>query len=365
MSELERRNHERELRAKDALEWKKDMSEKAGERRQPDFPPKEISDREWDKFQGPIHARIGGYADEVIRDGWQEGAKVTKENSPRFAAEVLLYVRKRFYNEVAKNEAAARAAGFEPIQDPPNGPYTQRLVLENMKWVCDTKIKPLTDSRELFLCNGCENNHRFYSFESVLQHYAAKHTTALSSGIIVVNWRAEWPERPPFNPEPDAVMKTFHSVAPSATISPNGPPTSPRGFVGYAESKELEKRKREQEIREREIQIKEAKEEIERKEREMAKREYESKERQIRAAEAAEMKKRELEEQERESHAKEDAAYKESLGGNQRQGGIASSVEQSGRSTLKGRSFLVLTCSRSLPLSLVAFLGSGLSRCIL
>jgi hypothetical protein len=339
MSESDKRNHEREFRAKEALGRRKDISEKAGERRQPDVPPKEISDREWDKFQDPIHARIGGYADELIRDGWYRGEKVTKQNSPRFAADVLCYVRKRFYDDVAKDEAAARAAGREPKRDPPNGPYTQRLILENMKWVCDTKIKPLTDIKELFLCNGCENNHKFYSFESVLQHYAAKHTTALSSGTIVVNWRAEWPEHPPFNPEPDAAMNTFHSVAPSITMSPNGPPTSPRGFVGYAENKELEKKKREQELREREIQIKEVKEEIERKEREKAKREYESKERQIRAAEVAERNKRELEDKERESRAKEDAAYKKSLIDNQRGSGVASSAQQNGRSILQGRTF--------------------------
>jgi hypothetical protein len=211
------------------------------------------------------------------------------------------------------------------------------LVLENMKWVFDTKIKPLTDSKELFLCNGCEYNPRFYSFESVLQHYAAKHTNTLSNGAIVVNWRAEWPEHPPFKPEPDIAMSTFHSVAPSLAMSPSGPPTSPRGFGGYTENKELEKKKREQELRERELQIKQAKEEIERKEREKAKREHESKERQVRAAEAAE--KKMLEDQERESRAKEDAAYQKSLSDNQRGGGVASSVQQNGRSALKGRSF--------------------------
>lgn len=346
MSESEKRSYDRELRAKEALEWKKDISEKAGERRQLDIPPKEISDREWEKFRASIHARIGGFADEFIRDSWQGGAKITKENSPRFAAEVLLYVRKRFYYEVL-NEAATRLTGYEPKRDPPSGSYTQKLVLEDMKWVCDTKIKPLTDSKELFLCNGCENNHKFYSFESVLQHYAAKHTSALSSGPIVVNWRAEWPEHPPFNPDPAAAMITSYSVAP-LTMSVSGPPTSPRGFGGYAENKELEKRRREQEIKEREIQIKQAKEEIERKEREKAKRERESKERQLRAAEAAEKKKRELEDQERESRAKEDAAYEKPFIDNQR-GGAVSSVKQNGRSTLNGRSFLVLTCSQSQP----------------
>lgn len=216
------------------------VQEKYDERRQLDIHPKEVkevNDREWDDIQAPLRARIGGYADEIIRDGWHGGEKVTKESSPRFAADVLIYVRKRFYAEVAKDEAAARAAGHEPKVDPPNGPYTQKLVLENMKWIFDTKIKPLTEqySKELFLCNGCENNFKFYGFEGVIQHYAAKHTSALSVGSVVVHWRAEWPEHPPFNPEPDAAINTFHSVPKSNALFANGAVTSPNihGFGGY------------------------------------------------------------------------------------------------------------------------------------
>ena len=66
----------------------------------------------------------------------------------------LIYVRKRFYAEIAKDEAAARAAGQQAKVDPPNGPFTQKLILENMKWVFDMKIKPHTEQyrKELFLC---------------------------------------------------------------------------------------------------------------------------------------------------------------------------------------------------------------------
>ncbi len=216
------------------------VQEKFDERRQLDVhlkEVKEVNDREWDDIQAPLRARISGYADEIIRDGWHGGEKVTKESSPRFAADVLMYVRKRFYAEVTKDEAAARAAGHEPKVDPPNGPFTQKLILENMKFVFDTKIKPLTEqySKEIFLCNGCENNFRFYGFEGVIQHYAAKHTSALSVGSIVVHWRAEWPEHPPFNPEPDTAINTFHSVAKPNTMFANGAVTSPHihGFGGY------------------------------------------------------------------------------------------------------------------------------------
>lgn len=95
---------------------------------------KDLVDREWDDIQAPLRARIGGYADEIIRDGWNNGDKVSYETSPHFAADVMIYVRKRFYAEVAKDEAAIRATGREPDADPPNGPYTRKLILENMKW---------------------------------------------------------------------------------------------------------------------------------------------------------------------------------------------------------------------------------------
>ncbi|KAG7043520.1 f-box domain containing protein [Colletotrichum scovillei] len=162
---------------------------------------REVTDQDWDDIQGPVRARMSKYADEIIRGSWNKGRKVNKENSPRFAVGVLLSVRSRFYADVAKDTADAIAAGRQPVVDPQGGPFTQKLTLENMKWVFDMKIKQHTEPyrKELFLCNGCES-HRFYGFEGVIQHYAAKHTKALSLGNIVVHWRAEWPEQPIFKP---------------------------------------------------------------------------------------------------------------------------------------------------------------------
>lgn len=165
---------------------------------------KQLIDKNWDDAQAPLRTQISAFADEIIQDGWDHGRKVNKENSLHFAADVLLYVRKRFYAEIAKDADAARAAGREPACDSPEGPFTQKLTLENMKWLFDVKIKPHTESfrKELFLCNGCEGNNKIYGFEGVIQHYAAKHTSALSRGSVVVHWRAEWPEIPPFKQDP-------------------------------------------------------------------------------------------------------------------------------------------------------------------
>ncbi|KAH8593267.1 hypothetical protein B0O99DRAFT_627629 [Bisporella sp. PMI_857] len=199
----------------------------------------ENKDLEWDDaLQAPLRARIGGYADETIRDGWGGGHKVSKDNSSVFAAQVLIYVRKRFYAEVAKDEAAVRATGKEPIMDPPNGPYTRKLTLENMKWVFDTKIKPHTEQyrKELFLCNDCEVS-KFYGFEGVIQHYAAKHTNTLSLGSVVVHWKAEWPEYTPFNPEPPTGKASSYyssqTPVPSASAPYSAPQLQAYSYGGY------------------------------------------------------------------------------------------------------------------------------------
>ncbi|KAG0648060.1 hypothetical protein D0Z07_5920 [Hyphodiscus hymeniophilus] len=199
---------------------------------------KDFLERDWDDVQAPLRARLGGYSDEIIRDGWNDGEKVTLGNCSTFAAEVLIYVRKRFYAEVAKDEAAVRATGREPEADPPYGPYTRKLILENMKWVFDTKIKPHTEQyrKELFLCNDCGSQSKYYGFEGVIQHYAAKHTPFFSVGSIVVHWRAEWPENPPFDPEPAnaASRNTKYATASSASAPfTASKPQQNYGYGGY------------------------------------------------------------------------------------------------------------------------------------
>ncbi|KFX96681.1 hypothetical protein V490_03200 [Pseudogymnoascus sp. VKM F-3557] len=197
---------------------------------------KDFVDHQWEDAQSIVKARTGAYADEIIRDAWAFGKTVNKETSPRFAAEVLLYVRKRFYAEIAKEDAQSQATGQELPADSPSGAASRKLSLENMRWVFDMKIKPHTEQyrKELFLCNGCEN-FKWYAFEGVCQHYASKHTSDLSSGSIIVHWKAEWPEEPPFNPEPSLGTSTAvpaaSSVAPYINGALTAPPVSTHG--GY------------------------------------------------------------------------------------------------------------------------------------
>lgn len=223
-----------EQRDKENTAQARRQQELAEKRHTDDAAAKEVRDAvdaDWDEVQAPVRARIAGFADEIIQDGWENGDKVDRNNCSKFAVEVLTYIRKRFYAEISKDVAAARAAGKPPIVDPPQGPFTQKLTLENMKWIFDIKVKPHTERhrKEIFLCNGCDVTVKYYGFEGVIQHYAAKHTNALSSGNVVVHWRAEWPEHPPFTSEQKTAKNGYYQGQTPASYNAyqQAPPTNP------------------------------------------------------------------------------------------------------------------------------------------
>lgn len=241
-AEAEQRERENTARIRQELDEKRSQNAARKETR-------DAEEVDWDDVQAPLRARIAGFADEIIRDGWDDGDKVGRDNCSKFAVEVLIYIRKRFYAEVAKDAAAARAAGKPPIVDSPQGPFTQKLTLENMKWIFEVKVKPHTEKyrKEIFLCNGCEVTVRYYGFEGVIQHYAAKHTNVLSIGNVVVHWRAEWPERPPFTSEqkttktgiyqgqPPAAYNTYQSGPSPSYHPPSVGPTPAYGPPSWSE----------------------------------------------------------------------------------------------------------------------------------
>ncbi len=184
---------------------------------------KENLDREWEESQSSIREKLNTYADNFIREQWQNGDAVTKSSCAQFAADMLLHVRHRFYTSLAQEDARMRAMGIPIPTDSPHAAPTRKLTLENMRWVYENKIKPLTEhlQKELFLCNACDNHGRYYSLDSVVQHFAAKHTDSLSMGTTVVYWKADWPELPPFDPNPTAAKASMYA---SANPSPALPP---------------------------------------------------------------------------------------------------------------------------------------------
>jgi hypothetical protein len=191
------------------------LSTKSSDRRFQDVNSKEAKeamDREWEDLQRPIRDKLSAIADDFINQDWDQGKALTFESSPKFAADLLAHVRRKFYESTANGSVASHAPQPTSTDDTATKP---RLVLENMKWVYDNKIKPLTEQyrKDLFFCNGqdCESSARPYGFEGVVQHFGAKHTHAFSSGNIVVAWReAEWPEETPFNPDPTSVQPFHH-----------------------------------------------------------------------------------------------------------------------------------------------------------
>lgn len=232
-----------ERKEKEKIQQDELLQEEYKQRRQQETQLKETKealDREWDTVQAPVRNRIGALADEIILDNWSNGDSVSKDTSPKFAADVLLFVRERFYAEIAQEDEQARIKGQPVMVDQANEPPTRKLILENMKWLFDTKIKPLTENfqKELFLCNGCEGNFKFYGFEGVIQHYAAKHTTTLSMGSVVVHWRAEWPEHPPFNANPTAAKAAYYKIPTPVSSSGQGPMNGdpqPQPSYGYGQ----------------------------------------------------------------------------------------------------------------------------------
>ena len=177
---------------------------------------KEKKEKEWEEAQLPVKEKLDRYATDIInlwlaKHPAGQHPSVNKESSLRFAPEVLVQIRKKFYDE---NPYTLQDPNHHIMLDPstPQGvvtletPTGKRLLLENMKYVFDTKIKPITDHarKELFLCSGCENNPKLYGFEGVIQHYAAKHTNSMSLGSVVVHWKADWPYCPPFILDPSA-----------------------------------------------------------------------------------------------------------------------------------------------------------------
>lgn len=192
------------------------LSTKPAERRHHDVNSKEAKeamDREWEESQRPIRDKLAVIADDFIEQDWDHGKPITYENSPKFAADLLVYVRRKFYEAVAVTEPAHREPGDDATNAADN---PTNLVLESMKWLYDTKIRPLTEPfrKDLYLCNGspCDSSFKYYGFEGIIQHYGAKHTHAFSSGNIIVAWReAEWPEETPFHPDPVSVKHTYHT----------------------------------------------------------------------------------------------------------------------------------------------------------
>lgn len=151
-------------------------------------------------------------AEEFIKQKYGYGGWVTFPNSPQFAADVLIHTRQRYLDEEARIRNLQALSGTVMFEE--------SLKLEDMKWVFEQTIKPRTEQirKDLFVCPECpvQGNVKHFAFESIIQHYASKHTTAFSIGNQKVSWKADWPATPPFTAHPERV----HTPTPSITHTP-------------------------------------------------------------------------------------------------------------------------------------------------
>ena len=166
----------------------------------------ETADKIWNEIQKPSRDKAREYAEEYIKANWADGRAVNKMSSGRFAADVLMHVRRRYFETIGQEDTLLVSQSMTIPHDSPIHEI-RRLKLEDMKSVYEETIRPRIDrfGREIFLCNTCETTAKRFTFDAVIQHFAAKHTSALSHGNTVVYWRADWPAEPPFHPTPDTV----------------------------------------------------------------------------------------------------------------------------------------------------------------
>lgn len=156
----------------------------------------EAADRQWEQQQAPIRRQLGKFAEEIIKAKWNNGKGLSRDTAPVFAVEVLLYARNKFVQKHTPADQANRGGPRQPSEP-------GFVSLENMRWLFDNKVKPITEKhcRELFMCAECEGITKGYAFEGMIQHFGAKHTDDFSQGNIVVHWQtADWPDEPPFIP---------------------------------------------------------------------------------------------------------------------------------------------------------------------
>lgn len=169
---------------------------------------KELYDKDYDKAQEPLRKRLAEYATININDQIQGGLVLDKDTVPAFTVQTMLNIQQRYLHD---KRSGSLPASTKPKKNTSNSePF---LSLDNMKWVYDNSIRPLTDNhrRELFICVGCadERKPKWFAFEGLLQHYGAKHTTAFSKGNVIVHWQtSEWPDPPPFHTNPSLWIKS-------------------------------------------------------------------------------------------------------------------------------------------------------------
>jgi hypothetical protein len=158
----------------------------------------------WDALKVPSREKLRTIAEDFIRLTWSDGGAVTRATASKFAAEVLTHIRHRFDESIAQEDHMLALKGTAFPQDS-ESMACRKLKLQDLKWAFVEFVQPHTQpfGKELFLCHVCDTNQKLFAFEAIIQHFASKHTNALSHGTSIVSWEAEWPADPLFDPHPN------------------------------------------------------------------------------------------------------------------------------------------------------------------
>lgn len=157
--------------------------------------PEKAEEERFIQFQDGVRPTLGKIVDKLIDERWCEHgmSTVCAGNCRTFAADIVVETRAGFLNTYKKEY--------------PYADEDKLLSLDTMKWVVENKIVPRVPTKmnkALFRCSECEDTSKWYGFDSVVQHFAAKHTEEFTKGNIVVDWKnAYWPADPIFDTEPE------------------------------------------------------------------------------------------------------------------------------------------------------------------
>jgi hypothetical protein len=158
---------------------------------------KGLTHQGWHNTDTLVRIRISTLTDQFLRDHWGERQGIKQKDCAQFTIEVFAYVHKQFYAEFSKADDASS---------------TRRLILDDMKWIFDNKIKSLINHhpQEFFFCSKCLNS-KLFGFHAVVQHYASKHA---EKKLRNQHWRAEWTEEPLFRSSPMQQVSIVDSKSP-------------------------------------------------------------------------------------------------------------------------------------------------------
>ncbi|KAF2724406.1 hypothetical protein K431DRAFT_309982 [Polychaeton citri CBS 116435] len=180
-------------------------------------PQRPIKDHAYNDAQAPLRSKLAEWADEFLNLHTDRGC------IPQLAVDCILFVQRKYVEDRNSQQTKPKimaGAVFSPA--PLNDPI---LSLDNMKWLHANKLKSLENGeKKWFVCVECDSNEPIWlSFESLLQHFNAKHTSGFGDDRGAIDWRnAHWPDEPPFITDPAKYLKDSHRSNHSRKHRDNG-----------------------------------------------------------------------------------------------------------------------------------------------